>query len=1008
MHIVNGQKFGPFTIVSSLGSGGMASVYLAYQARLDRQVALKVLPPELLTGQGFVERFEREAKLIARLEHRHIVPVYDYGIESDLPWMALRLVRGGHLGDYIEKTSDTAVGLSYFAMIADALDYAHSQGIIHRDLKPQNVLVSDRGELYLADFGIARLLGGGTILTQKGDFLGTPAYMAPEQVKFEALGSATDIYALGIMAYQWLTGVLPFRGDIPLAVMRKHADELPPLKPLERLPERARWVILRALEKEPQDRWPAAARFVAELEAALTGTGVASANDAAPTGAPPTIQWMPSKSLEQRPTEPPASRSQRPTADIDRTKLLDAASANDAARTVALPVTRSASMKSSEQAPTEALDTRSQRSRTDTSRKKLSTSRAAALAILVAALGAAGVYFYESLWSTNSDPTTPVQIAKPGAEAIKEPSPVAPPIAPDQEAQTSVAPAPPTTGALLISTDAACTLSIDDKASGTLTPSEPMPHTLALGEHLLLCTSTSRPAIFEKRTPVVTAGQQTTVAFTLAAGLAEAQKSEDDRKAEEKRLAESTREVQTSVARPVPTTGALLVSTDAACALSIDDKASGILKPSKPMSQTLAVGKHVLLCTSTSRSTIFEERTTAVTADQQATVAFTLATGLAEAQKAEDDRNAEKERLAEKAKHAEAQAREAERIAKADLDPVVQFNRGSAYFNGEGVPRDFQQAMHWFRKAAEQGHKVAQFNLGVMYGSGQGAPKDDQQAAFWTRKAAEQGYADAQQNLGTMYGKGQGVPNDNVQALSWFQKAAEQGQVEAQAVLGVMYSNGRGVPRDDQQAAFWARKAAEKGHVVAQSLLGTMYSAGQGLPKDDQQAAFWTRKAAEQGYAVSQSMLGAMYAGGKGVPRDDQEALAWYRKAADQGDVVGELGLGSTYFNGQGVPQDDQQASFWFRKAADQGNALSQTMLGYMYTVGRGVPQDDRQALAWTRKAAEQGYAKAQFNLGVMYSDGRGVPKDDREALAWFHKAAEQGDAEAVSEINRRRSSSRR
>lgn len=273
MSIVEGQRFGPFTIQSKLGRGGMASVYLAYEVALDRQVALKVLPHELLEQPGFGERFEREAKLIARLEHPHIVPVYVFGIDDALPWMSLRLVRGGHFGERIEDSSLThAEGLAYFSKIADALDYAHSHGVIHRDLKPQNVLVGERGELYLADFGIARIMEGvGTALTRTGAVLGTPAYMAPEQAKGEEVGAAADIYALGVMAFRWLTGILPFDGDTPYAIMFKHVQEPIPLEPLNLLPERARLVILRALAKDPRDRWPTAREFILELRNGLAG-----------------------------------------------------------------------------------------------------------------------------------------------------------------------------------------------------------------------------------------------------------------------------------------------------------------------------------------------------------------------------------------------------------------------------------------------------------------------------------------------------------------------------------------------------------------------------------------------------------------------------------------------------------------------------------------------------------------------------------------------------------------
>lgn len=285
--IVDGQQFGRFQIVSRLGRGGMASVYRAYEHRLDRTVALKVLPEELLNLPGFVERFEREARVIAKLEHPHVVPLYGSGIDEGHPWMALRLVRGGHLGDRMEDGGlAREAGLDYFAKIAEALDFAHSHGIVHRDLKPQNVLVGERGECYIADFGIASLLEGTTRLTQTGAALGTPQYMAPEQAKGEAVGPPADIYALGIMVYQWQTGLLPFDADTPYAVMFKHVSAPLPMDPLAHLSERGRQVIARALAKSPEDRWSSASDFVQELRASLSDPASAPATAALIPSAP--------------------------------------------------------------------------------------------------------------------------------------------------------------------------------------------------------------------------------------------------------------------------------------------------------------------------------------------------------------------------------------------------------------------------------------------------------------------------------------------------------------------------------------------------------------------------------------------------------------------------------------------------------------------------------------------------------------------------------------------------
>lgn len=278
--IERGQQVGPFTIVEKIGRGGMASVYKAYEAGLDRHVALKILPHELLEQSGFSDRFAREAKLIARLEHPNIVPVYAFGIDADVPWMALRLVLGGHLGERFDASPlPIDPGLRYFRMIADGLDHAHAQGVIHRDLKPQNVLLGERGELYLADFGIARLLEAGTALTQTGAALGTPQYMAPEQAKGESVGPPADIYALGVMAYRWLGGTLPFDADTPYAVMYKQVTSPLPLEPLAALAPEARSAIEKALAKNPDERWTSATEFIDALAHGLYMTGAPLAGE---------------------------------------------------------------------------------------------------------------------------------------------------------------------------------------------------------------------------------------------------------------------------------------------------------------------------------------------------------------------------------------------------------------------------------------------------------------------------------------------------------------------------------------------------------------------------------------------------------------------------------------------------------------------------------------------------------------------------------------------------------
>ncbi len=296
---------------------------------------------------------------------------------------------------------------------------------------------------------------------------------------------------------------------------------------------------------------------------------------------------------------------------------------------------------------------------------------------------------------------------------------------------------------------------------------------------------------------------------------------------------------------------------------------------------------------------------------------------------------------------------------------------------------------HFYMSSEEQ------YQIGKEYYEQQ----DYDEAIKWFRKAAERGDAKGQNVLGVMYENGQGVPQDYAEAIKWFRKAAEQGDANGQNNLGIMYENGHGVPEDYAEAVRWYRKAAEQGDANGQLFLGTMYDDGNGVPQDYVEAIKWYRKAAEQGDASGQCYLGGMYENGHGVPQDYKEAVKWYRKAAEQGDADGQNNLGIMYESGHGVQRDYVEAVKWYRKAAEQGYAAGQSNLGYMYDCGHGVPQDDVEAVKWYRKAAEQDYAQGQYNLGVMYENGEGIYKDISKAREWYKKAAEQGHQEAIDAL---------
>lgn len=272
-----GKTLGNYRILASLGQGGMARVYRAYQENLDREVAVKVLPPWYAADRNFVERFNLEARLVARLTHPNIVTVHDANQQDSHLYIVMQLVDGGTLKHRLDqlhtngRAMDISEALPIFLQIADALNYAHEQSIIHRDVKPVNVLMDRSGRPILSDFGIAKVMESSQMnLTHPGAGVGTPEYMSPEQCQGGAVDGRADIYALGIMLFEALAGRPPFQGDNYPALAHKHLYQQPPqpaaINPA--ISPAVEQVILKALMKYPQQRYQRASDMAAALQQA--------------------------------------------------------------------------------------------------------------------------------------------------------------------------------------------------------------------------------------------------------------------------------------------------------------------------------------------------------------------------------------------------------------------------------------------------------------------------------------------------------------------------------------------------------------------------------------------------------------------------------------------------------------------------------------------------------------------------------------------------------------------
>ncbi len=310
--ILNGR----FQLDRKLGQGGMATVYLARDLRLNRPVAVKILHGQYASDEQFLRRFKHEADAAAQLGHPNIVRVYDVGNDGDLHYIVMEYVAGSDLKEIISLEGPLPVGrtLKMIQQIAEALEAAHHNGLVHRDVKPQNVLIDSEDRVHLSDFGIAKS-DRSSAYTDPGTTFGTADYLAPEQAQGLGATPRSDIYALGVVTYEMLTGRLPFTGDTPLAVAMQHV-QAPPPPPRQfnpAIPPQLEAIILNAMSKDPSQR-PASARAFAEQLRAYRDRG-SQATTASPTIAPPVAQPAPARSAPDAPTvlnQPEAGRTPRP------------------------------------------------------------------------------------------------------------------------------------------------------------------------------------------------------------------------------------------------------------------------------------------------------------------------------------------------------------------------------------------------------------------------------------------------------------------------------------------------------------------------------------------------------------------------------------------------------------------------------------------------------------------------------------------------------------------------
>jgi serine/threonine-protein kinase len=294
-----------YRVLRRIGSGGMADVWLAEDTHLQRQVALKVLHSRFLQDQSFVARFQREAESAAGLQHPNIVAVFDRGADDGVNYIAMRYVEGPTLKELIERGLTPAQAVALVRQVLEGARFAHRNGIVHRDLKPQNVIVDEEGKAVVTDFGIAR--AGVSEITQTGSVMGTPQYLSPEQAQGFEVTPVSDLYSIGVILYEALTGRVPFEGESAVAVAMKQVSETPqrPSSINPQVSPALDAVVMRALEKDPGQRFQSADAFIAALDQAMREPG-AGGGTAAFAAAPPIVATP-----EEAPPEEDRKRNNR-------------------------------------------------------------------------------------------------------------------------------------------------------------------------------------------------------------------------------------------------------------------------------------------------------------------------------------------------------------------------------------------------------------------------------------------------------------------------------------------------------------------------------------------------------------------------------------------------------------------------------------------------------------------------------------------------------------------------
>lgn len=836
---------GRYLVKSKLGEGGMGTVYLGHDTRLDSAVVVKVPHRAMLTEPGFRDRFQREIQSLVKLMHPHVVKVIDVGEHEKIPFAVMQHLGGGSLSEMRKRGQYSLSKLGdWLVPIAKALDFIHEKNYIHRDVKPANILFDEVGNAFLGDFGIAKVAAESEekkrqkSLTGTGIAMGTPEYMAPELCDGRSIDKRVDQYALGVTVYEFLAGRCPLIGATPLATIFMHKTHQPDAL-CELNPDITRDVsdlVQKAMSKERDDRFESCLEFAD----ALLGLGISgrrpkstsSESGTFPSNADDTdSQNVTDLLVEVGPTEP-----------VDG--ALDGGKTDASSRDATSPQTAP---------PPLPLADQSDRRESLNPRAPATAQRANAK-------------------------TTPHQDSKSASpdsgQQRRDPCP---------SCGKSLRVPPQLKGRIVVCPNCNTKLTIQNFGLKELSGPQTLPRP-AQGP-----APANRPQTESGQVGSAQAGSaQTGSAQTKNSAQTESAKA--DSELEKPAKPELPQQQPTPHPKPAPLPKPKKESSTPKWVvwfwiLFIFFGGIGswlvyaISSQNEQNKQTLrddvaAWERSYILEDSTqkylernvdSKLTFWKRH--AEKGDPNAQVlygdCFEMGIGVEE-----------KDLI----KATSWYQRSANQKNAAGMWAL-----GSMYHEGKGVQRDQQKGVKLFRQAAESGYSSAQYSLARSYYYGYGVKESKKDGIYWYNKAADNGNADAQYRLGYMYHFGLGVTKDYKQALEWYRTSANSGSSEGMYRVGYLYESGLGVKKDDQEAFSWFLKAAQKGYATAQNHVGIFYRTGRGVKKDEAAALKWYRQAAAQGNSIGLYNVGICYEFGYGVEADKQKAIEWYEKSAAKG-----------------------------------------------------------------------------------------------------------------------------